>query len=290
MKRLLFAIGSFALMCMLFGCAPALSGVDPFETEAETESDLPIPEPEPPTVSLDRRRYSFTGDPRAIEVKDDLLTVKQEGVYRLTGTLSEGGIAVDVGFGETVCLILDGVSIRSSFRPAIFVKSAAAVIIETKEGSVNPLYSAGDSVIKARGDLILRGNGSLSLSGADTAVNASATVTVESGMLRATASEYGILAEKRLEISGGDVAVNAARIGYATGESSPEEGGIYLMGGQITAVTSEAALSAQTNIWLQEGIGSFDAPILYRCEREENGRIIRGSITHTGGSFPPIPS
>lgn len=290
MKRLLFSACFLACTACLFGCAPALPLFAPFETEVQTESQAPSAEPDLPTISLDRRRYSFTGDPEAIEVKNDLLTVKREGSYRLAGDLTDGGIAIDVGFGKTVHLILDGVSIRASSRPAIYVKSAAAVMIETEEDSVNLLCSAGDSVIEVNGNLTVSGSGSLSLSGADTAIRSSGTVTVESGLLRATASEYGIFAEKRFEIFGGEVAVNAARIGYATEESSPDEGGIYLFGGQITAVTSEAALSARTYILLKNGAGSFDAPRFYQCEYEKNGSIIRGTIDRLGGSFPPLSS
>lgn len=291
MKRLCFAFCALLTVLCLAGCSPAVPPFDPFDTEEDGAESSPDREEAPllPLLSLDGRRYSFTGDEEAITAKDDLLTIKEAGAYRLTGELTEGGLAVEVGWGETVRLILDGVSIRSSKRPALSVISAAAVVVETAADSVNLLFSESHSVMEADTNLVLCGKGSLSLSGAKTAVRASGSLTMEDGTLRATASEYGFLSEKRIEIRGGTAAVNAAKFGYATRESS-SLGGIFVYGGALTAVCSEAALSAHGMILLAGGSGSFDCPAAYQCEHEGNGKAVKGTILQTGGSFPPIPS
>ncbi len=292
MKRLCLALCVLSAVLYSVGCSPALPSFVPFDTEEETMESSPEAENDPtiPLLSLDGRRYSFTGNDKAISVKDDLLSIKEAGTYRLTGDLTEGGLSVEVGWGETVRLILDGISIRSSGRAALSVSSSAAVIVESEVHSVNVLFSESDAVIQGNTNLIFCGKGSLSLSGAKYAVRSSGTIAIEDGILRATASEYGFFSEKRIDILGGKVAVNAAKFGYATKETSSSLGGIYLYGGQITAVCSEAALSAQTQILLAGGVGSFESPMYYQCEHVENGKTVKGAILKTGGSFPPLPS
>ncbi len=287
-------IGPFAmLLCLallLSSCAPALPDFKPFESEEESQSESLLPTAEIPTLSLDRRRYSFTGKEEAITAEDDLLTIGQAGSYRLTGTLSEGGLSVDVGAFGVVRLILDDVSLASTGRPVLHVRSAAAVILETEEGSVNLFRSTAKTAVMADGNLLLTGSGSLSISGAPVAISSLGRVAVESGSLRITASECGILANTAIEMTGGEVAVNAASFGFKTEERSDSSGGILLRGGSLTAVCSETVLSAKTRILLTGGKGSFDAPRFYLCESNENGVPVKGELRCEGGDFPPVPT
>ena len=285
MKQIGLALGVIVLSFCLSFCSPTLPDFEPFESDTEevTEgTEAPIA----PTLTLDRRRYSFTGKEEAISAEDDLLTIRQAGSYRLTGTLSEGGLCVDVGHEGVVRLILSGVTVESTRRPALHVRSAAAVILECEEGSVNLLRSTAQAVILSRSNLSLWGTGSLSLGGAPTAIRSDGYVTVRESTLRITASECGISAEKGIEIVGGAVAINAAAVGLATKEDGSQSGGITLSGGSLTAVCSEVVLSARYRIRLMGGTGSFEAPGFYRCERLEQGKSVKGEILHTGGSFP----
>ena len=268
---------ALALLVFLPSCSSALPNFDPLATEEETAAEETAVAPVISTVTLSGRRFSFAGEETAIAVRDDLLTMKEEGVYRLTGDLAEGGVAVDVGAFGVVRLILDGVSIRSTRRPAIEIVSAAAVIIETAEGSVNLLRSSREAVIRSSSNLLLTGEGSLSLGGADEAIAAEGRVSVTSGIVHLTASACGIRSEVGVELSAeGEVAINAARVGILTRERS-DSGGIVIRGGRLVAVCAEAVLCAQRRICLAGGKGSFDAPRLYQCPSE---------VLHTGGEFP----
>ena len=76
-----------------------------------------------------------------VELSGDL-EIKKSGVYHLTGTVNDGMITVDVGdYRGNVKLILDNVSINHEDGPAIYVKSADDIVIETKENTKNYLYS-----------------------------------------------------------------------------------------------------------------------------------------------------
>lgn len=291
MRKIGLAVWLLFLSLLLASCAPALPAFQPFETKDESdsaESETGSEQEKIPTLTLDRRRYSFTGREDAIRVKDDLLTLGQAGSYRLTGSLTEGGIAVDVGWDGVVRLILDGVSLSSTGRPVLQVLSAAAVILESKDGSVNLLHSTAGTAVSSEGNLLLTGTGSLSVSGAPIALSSAGRLTVESGTVRITASECGIRADTGIEILGGEIAINAARVGLMSEERVNSSGGIVIRGGFLTAVCAETVLSARTRILLTGGVGSFDAPRFYQCQYTENGALVKGSVLQTGGNFPPL--
>lgn len=269
-------LGALALLLFLPSCSASLPDFDPLGTETEAVESETADTPPIPTLTLSGRRFSFEGEAEAIDARDDLLCLKREGVYRLTGDLSEGGISVDVGAFGRVRLILDGVSIRSTRRPAIEIVSAAAVILETEEGSVNLLWSSSEAVILGSDNLLLTGSGSLSLGGALRAIQAEGRVSVASGTVRLSASECGIRSSVGVTLAGGEVAINAARVGLCSEERS-DSGGIEILGGDLVAVCSETVLSAKRRICLAGGRGSFDAPRWYLCG---------GEVLYTGGEFP----
>ena len=286
------------LLCLLsslaVGCAPALPTFSPFDTEAQTEpSEESEAETDPdpiPLLTLDGRRFSFSGDPDAIDADHDRLTIRRGGVYRLSGTLTEGALAVDVGHGETVRLILGGASLTSSHSPCLSVISAAAVILESEGDSVNLFSARADSVIHADADLVLCGEGTLSLSGAENAIISTGTVSIEGGRLTATASEHGILAAYRIRLVDGAVTLSAAKVGMRCDEGFLGKGGIFLLGGSCTVLATETALRANTRMELSGGVASFRAPLLYLCEQKTGSASIQGTILHTGGDFPTPPS
>ncbi len=293
-KRLILVLVLCFGVCALCGCSPALPSYVPADTElgetTESESGSEnLPEPIPLLI-LDGRRYSFSGDPEAILAKDDSLILRRSGTYRLSGELTEGELRVDVGWEHTVRLILDGVSLASSYHPCLSVESAAAVILESSAETVNRFHSKADSVIRSEANVIFCGKGALSLGGAKAAVTCAGTVSVTGGGLTATASEYGILAADRLLLEGGSVCLNAAKVGIRVTDRSPFDGGIRITGGSCTVLATECALFADGRIELGGGSGSLSAPILYRYERQEDGQTVPGVLLFSGGDFPRLPS
>ncbi len=78
-----------------------------------------------------------------ITAQNGAITISRSGTYRLSGTLSEGQIIVDLadsGDGEAVVhIILDGVDVVCASGPALYVREAGEVFLTLAEGSENRL-------------------------------------------------------------------------------------------------------------------------------------------------------
>ena len=57
------------------------------------------------------------------------VTISSSGTYRLTGNITGGGVVVDAGKEDEVCLILDGVSITSADYSAIYASQSGLLTI-----------------------------------------------------------------------------------------------------------------------------------------------------------------
>lgn len=65
------------------------------------------------------------------------ITITEEGIYNLTGTITDGSITVNTE--GNVKLILDGVNITNTSGPAIYVENVEDVVIELADNSNNYL-------------------------------------------------------------------------------------------------------------------------------------------------------
>ncbi|MBQ9234435.1 MAG: carbohydrate-binding domain-containing protein, partial [Lachnospiraceae bacterium] len=84
-----------------------------------------------------------SSDASGVEIDGDTITITKAGSYKLSGSLSDGQIIVDVADDEKVQLVLDGVDIANDDSAAIYVKNADKVFITTTE-SDNSLSVTGD--------------------------------------------------------------------------------------------------------------------------------------------------
>ena len=264
-RRFFFSILLLTLSLLLSSCAlPTRIDTPPAETEADDSV---------PTLSFDGRRYRYSGNASDIAVVGDSLTIQKEGVYRLTGTLSDGSLSVEVSRGETVHLILDGVSLSSSHATPLNIRSAACVILELADGSVNTVSDTarapekeGESLacLSADSNLILCGEGNLSISGrAGYALSCEGNLEIESAHLSLSSPEVGARVRDRLILHSGTLTVTTAKVGIVADDAAGAVGRIEIHGGYLVASCSETALSAGNAILADGGSASLRAPRLY---------------------------
>ncbi len=98
------------------------------------------------------------------------LTIFKAGDYRITGKM-KGTVAVSVFEDETVHLILDNVDIKADRGAAVYVESAAKVILTAKAGTENVLSDGAEdegeqkACVFAASDLTINGEGTLRVYG-----------------------------------------------------------------------------------------------------------------------------
>lgn len=215
-----------------------------------------------------------------IELGDSDVTITEEGIYLLSGSLKDGMIIVDADETAKVQLVLDNVEVSNSDGAAIYVRQADKVFITLAEGTVNTL-SGGDSYVSiddsnidgaifAKSDLTINGRGSLNV----TAVTGHGIVSkddlkVTGGAVTVIAEGHGLSGKDSVRIAAGtgngqntaDPAVSlnitAGKDGIHSENADKEDKGfIYIEDGSITVVSEGDSISA--GIYLQIDGGTFN--------------------------------
>lgn len=90
-------------------------------------------------ITLNKNTATVSGN--GAEVDGSTITITEEGVYVVSGTLEDGQIIVDASDSDKVQIVLDGASINCETNAAIYVREADKVFITLAEGSENTLSS-----------------------------------------------------------------------------------------------------------------------------------------------------
>ncbi len=214
---------------------------------------------------------------------NDSLEIKESGTYNLSGDLNDDSITVDVGDESGVVkLVLDNVYIDCSDGPAIYVKSADDVVIETVKDTKNYLSSGEtyrdfgednvDATIYSKGDLSFSGDGYLYIeSNYQDAIVSKDDLTIRSGEIEVSAADDGIRGKDSVNISGGKVVVAAEQDGIkSTNEDDKTKGFVYIQDGEIEISASDDGIHA-TSSFIIDG-GKIDIKKSY--EGLEGGKVI----------------
>ena len=109
-----------------------------------TDRDMEIGYDEAASVKIQLSDDTASCSSDAVEISGGTVTIRDEGTYILSGSLSDGRIVVDVDDADKVQLVLDGVDIVSADSAAVYVLSADKVFITTASGSENTLANGGE--------------------------------------------------------------------------------------------------------------------------------------------------
>ncbi|MCM1056621.1 MAG: carbohydrate-binding domain-containing protein [Firmicutes bacterium] len=257
-----------------------------------------------------------------IELGGDTVTITEEGVYLLSGSLKNGMVIIDAEATAKVQLVLDNVEISNSNGAAIYVRQADKVFITLAEGTVNTL-SGGDSyvsiddnnidgVIFTKSDLTINGSGSLNV----TAVTGHGIVSkddlkVTGGAVTIIAPGHGLSGKDSVRIAAGgadgsrdadssdaestgqaaavSLNITAGKDGIHSENADKEDKGfVFIEGGSITVVSDGDSISA--GIYLQINGGTFDlaagqGSANKTVARDEDGSEVSAKGIKAGGQM-----
>lgn len=214
-----------------------------------------------------------------------VVTIRSAGTYRLSGTLSQGQIAIDLGDDAeddpdaVVTLILDGVDVTCTVAPALIFynvyecgssdeetaasevdTSAAGANVIIADGSVNNfdgshvarIYEPGTTDKLHKYDGAFYSKMSMNVSGE----------TAGDGVLNITGDNEGLDTELHLTINGGVINIDAANDGINTNEDNVSVttingGTVVALGNMFDAISSDSAQNYLT-LTLAEPVRSGD--------------------------------
>lgn len=286
MKRIPYtttAVGLSALV-VLSGCGaqPASSGtVEAVSSATEetavttasaagtdslfSERDLQGTYDESSAIPIQLNGDSAACDAEGVTIEGSRVTIGQEGVYLLSGTLTDGQIVVDAGETDKVQLVLAGADITSSTSAALYALEADKVFVTLAPGTENTLTNGGeyialddnniDAVLFAKTDLTLNGTGSLTVNAqAGHGVVSKDDLVITGGSYTITAASHGLSGKDSVAIADGSFTITAGKDGiHAENGDDLSLGSLSIVDGSFTITAQGDAISAQGALQIDGG-------------------------------------
>lgn len=205
-------------------------------------------------------------DPSYDEVNDTItlgnesVTITEEGVYLIKGTLKDGQIIVNAPKAK-VQLVLDGADITCSDSTAVYVQDADKVFITLAEGSNNTVsdgkeYKDADNenspsaAIFSEDSITINGSGSLTVNGNyKNGIQSKDDIVITGGTIIVNAANDGIKAKDYIAVADGDITVNAEGDGIKSTNAEDEGMGfVYIEGGIFGITSSNDGIQAETQL------------------------------------------
>lgn len=234
----------------------AMSEADIDITDMFTKRDLAGTYEESEAVKITLSGKTATCDSSNVQIEDGVVTIKEAGLYVLSGTLTDGTIVVDAGDDDKVQLVFDGVSITTVDYAAIYAKNVDKVFVTLAEGSENSLTVSGDyvqtddnnvdAVIFAKCDLTLNGNGNLTVK--DTTghgIVSKDDLVVTGGTYMIDSQDHCLNGKDSVRIADGTFTLACDEDGIHAGNDDQQDGYIYIEGGDIDISVGDDAMHAE---------------------------------------------
>lgn len=227
-------------------------------------------------------------DSNAVTIDGGTVTIGDEGVYSLSGTL-DGQIVVNAKDTDKVQLVLDGVNITSDSSAAIYALKADKVFITLADGTENTLVNGGeyiaiddsniDSAIFAKTDLTLNGSGSLTVNAAaGHGIVSKDELVIAGGTYNITAAGHGITGKDSVAIADGNFTINSGKDGiHAESDADTSHGFLYIADGSFVVNAQGDALSASGALEIVTGdftltTGGGSATVTLTSDADNFGR------------------
>lgn len=235
------------------------------DSELFTSRDLEIGYDEETATRITLSGSGASCGSGGVEISEGTVTITEEGVYLLSGTLEDGMIIVDASDTDKVQLVLDGVSVTSADSAVIYVRQADKVFLTTAPDSENCLENGGeytaidgssiDGVIFSKSDLTLNGSGSLTvLARAGHGIVSKDDLVFASGDYTIHAEGHGISGKDSVRIANGSFSVVSGKDGiHGENAEDGEKGYVYIADGCFSITAEGDGISSGNSILVENG-------------------------------------
>lgn len=252
-------------------------------------------------VSITLNGESASCDSAGVTVSGSVVTITAEGVYLLSGSLTNGQIVVDAPDTAKVQLVLSGASVNCDTSAAVYVKQADKTFLTLAEGSQNTLSNQSefvavdensiDAVVFAKDDLTINGSGTLQVNAAyGHGVVGKDELTVTGGVLEITAAQHALSGKDCVNIADGSFTLVSGTDGiHSENKDDATRGSLYIGGGSFTVNAQGDCLDAATTLQIEDGTFSLTAGTgsegTVSSDVSAKGLKSGGDLLVNGGSF-----
>lgn len=252
--------------------------------------DLEIGYDETSAVNIKLNKTSAEISGKGANADGSVVTITDEGVYVVSGELSNGRLVVDAGKKKDIRIIFNGAKITCDDNAPLYIKQADKVIITLDENSENVLTDGAsylndeddsnvDGALFSRSDLTINGSGKLTVNANyKHGIVCKDDLVIAGGDYNLTAKSGGIYGKDSLRIKNGNFEINAGSNGIKSTNSDEEEKGyIYIKDGNFNITSETDGIESVDSLVidggefnLKTGGGSSNASVKQNGERNEN--------------------
>ena len=190
------------------------------------------------------------------------ITIKEEGIYVITGSASNVSIIVDTTDDAKVQLVLKDLTITNETTPCIYVKNANKTFVTTT--GTNSLSVSGtftkdgetnlDAVIFSKDDITLNGTGTLNITSTANGITSKDDLVITGGTINITCTSDALEANNSIAIKDGTITINSKKDGlHAEYTEDNSKGYIYIAGGKLNITATDDSLHATTVLQIDDG-------------------------------------
>ena len=245
---------------------PAAVAVDTAVTNAEmfTDQDSRTEYDPDKAVKIELNGTSAKASGEGVRISGSAVTVTEEGVYLISGTLADGTLTVDAPDTAKLQLVFDGADITSAASAPLYIKSADKVFV-TLVGE-NSLSNGGefiavdenniDGAIFSKQDLTFNGSGSLTVtSPAGHGIVCKDDLVFTGGNYDIAAAAHAIDANDSVRIKDMAITAQAGKDGiHAENSEDSEKGFIYIASGSLQIESEGDGISAGAYLYAADGV------------------------------------
>lgn len=246
---------------------------------------------------------SITVDGPGVSVDGASATITAQGVYTISGTLSDGAIVVNSADSGTVELVLAGVNIANSTGAPLAVLAAGHARIVLADQSSNQLTDAASYVFPdpevdepnaalfSKDSLTILGTGALTVHGNyNDGIASKDSLYITGGTITVIAVDDGIRGKDRLVIENGDLTVTSGGDALKSDNAEdPQLGYIDVSAGTLHVTSGGDGLAAETAVNISGGTftltcGGGSGAVI---PEDASAKAVKGlvSVALTGGTF-----
>ena len=221
--------------------------------ELFTERDLDPSYDDATAVHIALADSGITSDSTdGLTINGSTVTITAEGVYVLSGSLSNGQIIVEAQDTDKVQIVLNSVNISSSSTAAIYVKQADKVFVTTAEGTENTLSESGafaadgdtnvDAVVFSKSDITFCGEGTLTVTTENgNVITSKDDLKMTLGTYNITVSGKGLEANDSIRIADGTYNIQSEDDALHSDDYTTVIGGVFTIASGDDGIHSDGA-------------------------------------------------
>lgn len=216
-------------------------------------------------IAVNLADNKITCDSKNVTVKDNTVTITDEGTYLLTGTLTNGRIVVDAKDTDKIQIVLNGVNINCDTTAPLYIKQADKVFVTLAEKSDNTLSNKSefvavddnniDSVVFSKDDITFNGTGKLTVNAKyGHGIVSKDDLVFTGGEYTVTAQNHAMTANDSMKIANGTFTLSSGKDGlHAENTEDVENGVIYIESGSLNITSDGDGIDASATVDIVNG-------------------------------------